>query len=52
MLSKRGAFEWDQLLPWLIAIAVFALIIFLYAILKGNAGEWITYIKNFLRFGR
>jgi len=52
MFGKKGAVEWDTLIPFIIAIAVFALVIFLYVLLKGNAGEWITYIKNFLRFGR
>jgi len=51
MTNKRGALEWDTLIPWLIGIGVLILMVILYLILKGKGVNAIDYIKNLLRFG-
>lgn len=52
MSSKRGFLAWDTLLPWIIALAVLALMAALYATLYDKGEGGVSFIQNFLRFGR
>jgi len=51
MKEKRGQF-WETLIPWIIAIGVVLIIMFLYFILTGRLNSMGEFFKNWLRFGR
>jgi len=52
-MKKRGfALVWDNMIPWVIALIVLALVLTLYFVL-GEKGEGaLSYFKDMLRFGR
>ena len=52
MKEKRGELVWDTLIPWIIAIGVLVLMLFLYFILSGKTEGAIQYFKDLLRFGK
>jgi len=50
-MRKRGL-VWQTLIPWIIALAVLALIFFLYKILAGKGLSAIDYFKNLWKYGK
>ena len=50
--NKKGELVWDELIPWLIALMVLALVVIVYMILSGKGQGYIDYIKDVLRLGR
>jgi len=52
MIRKRGQLVWDKLIPWIIAVGVLVLMLFLYFILSEKGGEVIEFLKSLFRFGR
>lgn len=50
--NKKGELVWDELIPWLLALMVLALVIIVYMILSGKGQGYIDYIKDVLRLGR
>src|SRR3989338_699014 len=50
MSKKRGQLVWDNLIPWIIGIAVLVLMFVLYFILSGKGQSAITFLKNLFRF--
>ena len=52
ILGKRGDLEWDTLIPWIIAIVVLALMIFLYMTGGDVIQGWTDRFKTLWRFGR
>jgi hypothetical protein len=51
-MNKKAAFEFDELLPWIIGIGVLVLIVSIYVILTGKAEDSINFLKDIFRFGR
>lgn len=51
MKYKRGELVWDELIPWIIGLAVLLLMFVLYIILTGKGNDAVEYIKNIFRFG-
>jgi hypothetical protein len=49
--NKKGQI-WDNLVPWIIGIAVLILIVFVFLILSGKGQGAIDYFKNLVRFGK
>ena len=52
LLKNKKAMEMEMLGWWIIAIAVLAIMIIGYLILKGKGIDALEYVKNLLRFGR
>jgi len=52
MFKKRGELVWNTLIPWIIAIGVLVLSLFLILILSGKGQSALEYIKTIIRFGR
>lgn len=50
--GKRGELVWDHLIPWLLALVVLILVVFLYLMLSGKLGGAAEFVKGMLRFGR
>lgn len=51
-MRKKGAIEIEQIIKWIIAIAVFVFVVLgWYGIADGKASGAIEAIKNSLRFG-
>ena len=51
-MEKRGEIVWDQLISWLLALVVLALVVFLYLVLSGKLGGAADFLKGVLRIGR
>lgn len=49
-MFKRGM--WETLAPWIIAIGLLFLMLFIYGLINGSFGEIGENIMNTLRFGR
>lgn len=50
-MHKKGV-VWDTLIPWIIGIGILIFGFILYQILYGKGGGIVSYVKDFLRFGR
>lgn len=50
-IKKRGAVEWDVLIPWIIGIIVMVLVFVLYFVLKSKGSGALDYLKNLFSFG-
>ncbi len=51
MKFKKGELVWDELIPWIIAFGVAALMSFLIFILSGKGRSVLEYLKSIFRFG-
>ena len=51
MSKKRGQLVWDNLIPWIIGVAVLVLMFVLYLILTEKGQSAINFLKNIFRFG-
>jgi len=49
--NKKGVM-WDNLIPWIIAVAFLVLAGLIYLILSGKMQGAIEYFKNLVRFGK
>lgn len=49
--NKLGQIHWNELLPWIIALAILALFAFAYFIGSGRASGIIGRILNLFRWG-
>lgn len=49
-MKKKGDVEFDELIPWLIGLVLFALMVIGYFYLKNKDINLIEYIKNLFRF--
>lgn len=49
--SKKGQI-WDTLVPWIIGVAVLALVAIVYFALSGKLGGVLDFFKNLVRFGK
>ena len=49
--SKKGQ-VWETLIPWIIGIAVLAMVLIVFLILSGKGQGAIEYFKNLVRFGK
>lgn len=51
MIAKKGDIEIDTLIPWIIGIAVLAVLLVLYGVLNDKGGGAISFLKNLIKFG-
>jgi hypothetical protein len=50
MINKRGELVWDQLIPWIIAVAVLFIVLLFYGFLSGKLGNYAEVINGIRRF--
>jgi len=48
---KKGQVGFNELIPWIIALGVFALVIVLYVVFNNKGNGLIDFLKNMWRFG-
>lgn len=51
-MKKRGELVFGDLVYWIIAIVLLAIVLILYFILSGKGQSALEYLKNLWRFGR
>jgi hypothetical protein len=51
MKNKRGGILEDNLIPYIIAIAVLVLIVVIFVVLRAKGIDALNYLKNLFRFG-
>jgi hypothetical protein len=50
-MDKKGAVEWDTIIPWIIGFFILGFGLFLFGMLYGKGGGALDFFKNILRFG-
>ena len=48
MKDKRGDISWDEMIGWIIGIAVLVLILILFFILNGKGAAMLNYMKGLI----